>query len=158
MLTRSPFPYMWISFSCSSSGDSEMMTMSSTHGFSHRHHVRNSWERASRTVMNSRGLRQESWLTPTFTLNFWLRLHPTRNLLLVFSYMLCIHHTSHFSAPSLPNDTSGYTEWLFQINKGHLLSLSLRQGFIQHKITHGSFTAGLHYKTIRTYWTNMNLT
>ena len=37
------------------------------------------------------------------------------------------------------------------------LRLRLRQGFIQHKITYGSFTSGLHCKTIRTYWTNMNL-
>ena len=43
-------------------------------------------------------------------------------------------------------------------NDNYRLRLRLRQGFIQHKITHGSFTSGLHYKTIRTYWTNMNLT
>ena len=37
------------------------------------------------------------------------------------------------------------------------LRLRLRQGFIQHKITYESFTSGLHCKTIRTFWTNMNL-
>ena len=36
--------------------------------------------------------------------------------------------------------------------------LRLRQRFIQHKITQGSFTSRSHYKTVRTYWTNMNVT
>ena len=60
LLARSPFPYMLvtqgISFSCSSSGDSVVMTRSSVYRFTQVHPVRNSWERTFRTLMHCRGL------------------------------------------------------------------------------------------------------
>ena len=83
-----------ISFFCSFSNDS-MMTRSLVYRFSYGH----LWERASRTV-NSGGLRQEPWWTPTFTLNASLRLHPTDTLLLAFSYMLCVSCRSQSWTPS----------------------------------------------------------
>ena len=59
MLTRSAFPSMLvfqrISFYCSSSRESVMMTKLSAYRFSQGHPVRNFWERASRTVINSKG-------------------------------------------------------------------------------------------------------
>ena len=74
MLTRSPFPSMLVfqktSCSCISSSNSVIMTRSSAYSFSQRHPVWNSWENSSRTMMNSIGLRQEPWWTPTFTLNY----------------------------------------------------------------------------------------
>ena len=51
--------------------------------------------------MNSKRLRQEPWWTPTFTLNCSLGLHPTCTLLLAFSYMLCMSHTSYSSMTRL---------------------------------------------------------
>ena len=52
-------------------------------------------------MMNSRGLRQEPWWTPTFTLNSSRMLQPTHSLLLAFSYMLCMSCTSYSLMPSL---------------------------------------------------------
>ena len=90
-----------ISFSCSSSSDSVMMTRLSAYRFSQGHPTQNSWKRASRTMMNSRGLRQEPWWTPTFALNSSLRLQPKRTLLLVFFCMLCMRCTSQSSMLSM---------------------------------------------------------
>ena len=104
MVTRSPFPsmlvFLMISFSCSSSSVSVMVSRSSACRFSQGHPIRNSLEWAFRTVMNHRGLRQEPWWTLTFTLNFLLGLHPARTLLLAFSYMLCMSCTRYSSALS----------------------------------------------------------
>ena len=103
MLTWSPFPSMLvfqrISSSCSSSSDWEMIR-SSAYMFSQGHPVWNSWGKASRTMMNSSGVRQEPCWTPTFTLNSSLWLQPTHTLLLAFSYMLCMSRTSHSSMSS----------------------------------------------------------
>ena len=108
------------SFFCSSPTDSVKMTRSSAYRFSQGHTVWNSWDMASRTVMNSKGLIQEPWWTPTFMLNSSLWLQPTCTLLLSFSYMLCRSLTRHFSMLSLPTSI-GYTiECLFQIDKGHV--------------------------------------
>ena len=105
MLTGSPFPPMLVfksvSLYCSSSSESVMMTRSSAYRFPQGYPVRNSLERASRSTMNSKGLKQEPLWTPTFTLNCSLRLQPTRTLLLAFSYMLCMSRTSRSSMPSL---------------------------------------------------------
>ena len=64
-------------------------------------HVRNFWERASRTVINSKELRQELWWAPMFTLDSSLRLQLTSILLLAFSCVLCWSHIDHFSTPIL---------------------------------------------------------
>ena len=58
-------------------------------------------ERASRIVMSSKGLKQDPWWTPSFTLNSSLRLQPAHTLLLFFSYMLCMSRTSHSSTSNL---------------------------------------------------------
>ena len=94
MSTQSPFPSMLvfqrISFYCNSSKESVMMTKSSAYRFSQGHPVWNSWERASRTVINSKGLNSLGEVP----LSHW-------NLLLVFSCMPCVSLTSHSSTPSL---------------------------------------------------------
>ena len=60
-----------------------MMTRSSAYRFSQGHHVWNSWERASRTMMNSKGLNSLG----ECPLSHW-------NLLLAFSYMFCVSRTT----------------------------------------------------------------
>ena len=92
-----------ISFSCSSSRDSVMMTKSSAYRFSQRHPVQNSWERpkASRMVMTRRRLRQQPCWTLIFTLNSLLRLQPTCTPPLTFSYIFCMSRTGHSSTPNL---------------------------------------------------------
>ena len=71
MLTCNPFPSMLvfqrISFCCNSSSNSVMTTRSSAYRFSQGHPVWHIWERASRTMMNNKGIKP--WWTPTFTLN-----------------------------------------------------------------------------------------
>ena len=125
MLTRIPFPSMLvfqrISFSCSSSSDSVMMTMSSAYRLSHGHPVSNSWERASGTMMKSRGLRQESWWTPTWVAS---NMHSASGM---FIHVLYEPHKPNLNAKlakSPPDDTCEYTiECLFQIDKGHVQCL-----------------------------------
>ena len=94
--------FQMISFCCNSSSNSVMMTRSPTYRFAQGHPVWNSRGKASRTMMNSKGLKQEPWWMPTFTLNSSLRLQPTCTLLLAFAYMLCMSRASHSSMPSLP--------------------------------------------------------
>ena len=105
MLTWSPLPSMLdfqrISFSWSSPSDSEMRTRSFAYRFFKGNNVQNSWKMASRTMTDSRRLRQKAWWTPTFTLNSSLRLQSTRTLLLAFSYMFCMRRTGHSFIPSL---------------------------------------------------------
>ena len=73
MLTSNTFPSMLvfqrIIFSCSSASDSVKINRSSAYMFSHILYETLGGRGASRTVMNGRGLRQEPWWKPTFTLN-----------------------------------------------------------------------------------------
>ena len=125
ILTRSPFPsilvFQRISFSCSSSSDSVTMTRLSAYRFSNGHPVQNSWERAFRTAMNSRGLSQEPWWTPTFTLNSSLT--NTHSASDIFMHALYEPHQplnlKLVNSPS--DDTTGFMiECLFQIDKCHV--------------------------------------
>ena len=113
MWSLSPLPsilvFQRINFSYSSSGDSVIIIRSSVYRFCQGHHVRNFCEKASGTVINSRGLRQKPWRIPIFTLNSSLRLQPTRNILLAFSYMLYTNHTRHSSTSSL--------RWAYQMTR-----------------------------------------
>ena len=89
MLTHSRFPSMLdfqkIRFSCTSTSDSVMTIMLSAFRSSQGHPVQNSWERASRTVMNSRELRHE----------------PKMDSVSGISHLLRMRRISHSSMPSL---------------------------------------------------------
>ena len=66
-------------------------------------------------------------------------------------------YTLHQEIQYIVRHIRKYKKYVTPGNIGCTLRPRLRQGFIQHKITYESFTSGLHCKTIRTYWTNMDL-
>ena len=105
MFTRRPFFSISVfhvcTFTSSSSMDSALIIRSSAYSSSHGQPVRNSLDRASNTMMKSRGLRTEPWWTPTPTPNSSLYPSPTLTLLLTSLYMDWTRRTNHSSIPSL---------------------------------------------------------
>merc|ERR1712002_691096 len=105
MFTLSPLLSMpsfhSLSLTISSSMVLAMITRSSAYSSSHGHPVLNSMERASSTMMNSRGLNTEPWCTPILTSKGSLNAVPTLTLALALWYIACTVLISTSGTPSL---------------------------------------------------------
>ena len=62
--------------------------------------ARNSCDKASSTMINSKGLNTDPWSTPTFTSNSLLKPSPTRSRLRALAYIPWTYRTIHSSTPS----------------------------------------------------------
>ena len=60
----------------------------------------NSRDKASSTMMKSKGLSTDPWWTPTFTSNSWLKPSPTRTRLHALAYIPWTKRTIHSVSPS----------------------------------------------------------
>ena len=83
-----------------SSRESAKMTRSSAYRSSQGTPAQNSWDKASSTMMKSKGLRTDPWWTPTFTSNSWLKPLPTRTRFRSLAYIPWTNFTIHSSTPS----------------------------------------------------------
>ena len=81
-----------------SSWESAMMTRSSAYRSSQETPARNSCDKASSTMMKSKGLSKDPWWTPTFTSNSWLK-PLTWTQLQALAYIPWTNHTIHSSTP-----------------------------------------------------------
>ena len=83
-----------------SSRESAKMTRSSAYWSSQGTPARNSWDKVSSTMMKSKGLSVDPWLTPSFTSNSWLKPSPTGIRLCALAYIPWTNCTIHSSTPS----------------------------------------------------------
>ena len=83
-----------------SSRESAMMTRSSAYRSSQGTPALNSRDKASSTMMKSKGLSTDPWWTPTFTSNSLLKPSPTRTRLRALAYIPWTNCTIHSSTPS----------------------------------------------------------
>ena len=83
-----------------SSRELAMMTRSSAYRFSQGTPAQNSRDKASSTMMKSKGLITDPWWAPTFTSNSLLKPLPTRTRLLALAYIPWTNLTIHSSTPS----------------------------------------------------------
>ena len=75
-----------------------MMTRSSAYRSSQGTPARNSRDKASSTMMKSKGLSTDPWWTSTFTSNSWLK--PTQTRLCKLAYIPWTNRAIHSSTPS----------------------------------------------------------
>ena len=83
-----------------SSRESAMMTRSSAYRSSQGTPARNSRDKASSTMLKSKGLSTDPWWTPTYTSNSLLKPSPTRTRLRALAYIPWTISTIHSSTPS----------------------------------------------------------
>ena len=83
-----------------SSRESAMMTRSSAYRSSQGTPARNSRDKASSTMMKSKGLSTDRWWTPTFTSNSLLKPSPTWTRPRALAYIPWTNRTIHSSTPS----------------------------------------------------------
>ena len=84
-----------------SSRESAMMTRSTAYRSSQGTPAQNSRDKASSTMMKSKGLSTDPWWTPTFdTSNSLLKPSPTRTWLRALAYIPWTNRTIHSSTPS----------------------------------------------------------
>src|SRR5664279_3844710 len=104
IFTFSPFsskPFFHnLNLAISSSSDSAIKARSSAYSNSHETPVLNSSDRASNTIMKSKGLNTDPWYTPTLIGNATLSPSPSLIAVDALSYIAWITLTSHSSTPN----------------------------------------------------------
>ena len=102
--TLNPFlsmtPYHIKSLLTHTSRESAMMTRSSAYRSSQGTPAPNSRDRASSTMMKSKGLSTDPWWNPTFIPNSLLKHSSTRTRLRALAYIHWTNHAIHSSTPS----------------------------------------------------------